>query len=207
VRARGRVPGRRALLALCAAAVITFVALACNPSSYASPTPPATATAGPAGTPVPLASFGPLTIDPALLGVLPASVAGLPVMESPEGDADARTNRVLPSIAEAAVSGVAVDTASGDLVVALVVRLRAGTFDDAAFRSWRDSYDLGACAASGGVTGDAEAQIGGRTVFVGTCANGLHTYHAWIADKNLLVSASSIGSRRLGEDLMANLRP
>jgi len=206
VTRRDRGAGRATILAI-AAVTIASAAVACNPSPSATPTGVATQTVGPAGTPVPLGSFGPITIDPSLLGVLPATVSGLPVMESPEGDADATTNRVLPSLASAAVAGVAVDTASGDLVVALVVRLRAGTFDDAAFRSWRDSYDLGACAASGGVTGDAEAQIGGRTVFVGSCANGLHTYHAWIAGVNLLVSASSIGSRRLGEDLMANLRP
>ena len=101
---------------------------------------------------------------------------------------------------------MAVDTTSQDLVYALVVRLKPGALSDEGFRNWRDLYDTGACAGSP-VTGHAEATISDRTVFIGTCANGLRTYHAWIRTRNLLISASSIGQRQLGEVLMTNLRP
>jgi hypothetical protein len=82
-----------------------------------------------------------------------------------------------------------------------------GGFDDTHFRDWRDSYDEGACSGAGGVVGHAQAEIASRTVFIGTCDAGVRTYHAWIEDKNLLISASAAGDRRFGEGLMAGLRP
>ncbi len=145
-------------------------------------------------------------IDPTLLTVLPKDVDGLSVLESSEGDADASSNASLAMLADAAVGGLAIDPASGDFVLALVVRLRPGVMDDAGFRSWRDAYDGGVCGGTG-VSGNAETTIAGRQVFVGTCGNGLHTYHTWIAAKNLLVSASSGGTRNLGVTLFENLQP
>jgi hypothetical protein len=188
--------------------------LGCGPAS--TPGPPSSGS--PSGSPDDLpASLGPpvtvgpaatslVRIDPSLLAVLPTSVDGLSVLESSEGDADAASNASLARIADAAVGALAIDPGSGDFVFPLVVQLKPSAFDDAAFRNWRDSYDAGVCAGSG-VVGHAESEIGGRTVFVGTCANELHTYHAWIADRAILVSASAGGGRLLGEALFANLRP
>jgi hypothetical protein len=82
-----------------------------------------------------------------------------------------------------------------------------GTWSEAWFRDWRDSYDEGACGQAGGVAGNAEAALGGRTVYIGTCAGGLRTYHAWLEGRGLLVSAFSVGKGRYGERLMAGLRP
>ncbi|MEK6721318.1 MAG: hypothetical protein AABZ33_11710 [Chloroflexota bacterium] len=145
-------------------------------------------------------------VDRALLDVLPATVAGLTVEPSPEGEADAASDPGLAALADAFAAAIAVDPQSGDFVFAAVVAVRTGILADDVFRDWRDSYDEGACSQAGGVTGHAEAEIGGRTIFIGSCEGGLHTYHAWLADRDLLVSASSIGAGRLGERLMEGLR-
>jgi hypothetical protein len=163
---------------------------------------------GTLGPPVTLAPGAtPLVrIDPSLLSVLPDNVAGFSVLENREGDADAEANASLASLADAAVGALAIDPGPGDFVYALVVRLTPGALDEDGFRNWRDAYDQGACGGSG-VGGHAQSEIGGRTVYVGTCVNGLHTYHAWIGDRNLLISASSAGTREFGRELFANLRP
>lgn len=202
---------RRALPVRLALGALVLAVAGCGPSpsvSASGPTPtvelpttlvpPATSGASPAGT---------VAVDRTLLTVLPSSVDGVPVQESPEGEADAMAASALPPLASAIVAAVAVDTASSDLVYALVVRLRSGALTDGSFREWRDSYDEGACGSPSAVVGNAQASIGGRTVYVGTCASGLHTYHVWIADHGLLISASSVGTRRLGERLLTDLRP
>ena len=53
-------------------------------------------------------------------------------------------------------------------------------FGDEAFRQWRDSFDQGACAAGGGVIGNAEATLGGRQTFIASCVGGMHTYHVYL---------------------------
>lgn len=165
---------------------------------------------GTIGQPRTSSSVGPgeaVVVDTTLLGVLPAAVDGVPVTESTDGEGDALANPQLPSIASALAAGLAVDSASGNFVYAVVVRLLPGGFDDTHFRDWRDSYDEGACSGAGGVVGHAEAEIASRTVFIGTCDAGVRTYHVWIEEKDLLVSASAAGDRRFGERVMAELRP
>jgi hypothetical protein len=144
-------------------------------------------------------------VDPTLLGVLPADVDGLPLVENGEAEAVAQADPQLPAIAAAFVAALAVDTKTGQFVFAVVIRLKPGALDEAGFRDYRDSFDQGACSQADGVAGNAEAQIGGRTVYIGTCAGGLHTYHAWLEPQGLLISASAAGDRRLGEVLMEHL--
>jgi hypothetical protein len=148
-----------------------------------------------------------VAIDPELLKVLPPTVAGLPVQESPEGDQGAEDEPVLAKIATAAVGAVVVDTGSADLANAFVVKLKPGGLTDSGFRDWRDTYDQGVCGSASAIVGHAEATIAGRTVFIGTCSAGSRTYHLWIKDKNLLITVFSIGARQLGELLIAGLRP
>jgi hypothetical protein len=148
-----------------------------------------------------------VVIDPALLLVLPARVGGLPVDESPEGDESAQTEPALAKLATSAVGAVAVDTGTTDLVYALVVKLRPGALTDSRFRDWRDSYDEGTCGGASAVVGHAETLIAGRNVFIGTCSGGLRTYHVWIKEADLLISVSSLGPRKLGELLLAELKP
>jgi hypothetical protein len=148
-----------------------------------------------------------VAIDPELLKVLPPTVAGLPVQESPEGDQGAEDEPVLAKIATSAVGAVVVDTGSADLANAFVVRLKPGGLTDSGFRDWRDTYDQGVCGSSTAIVGHAETTIAGRTVFIGTCSAGSRTYHVWIKDKNLLITVFSIGARNLGELLIAGLHP
>ena len=87
-----------------------------------------------------------------------------------------------------------------------VVRIRAGAFSDSWFRSWRETFDVGACERSGGVTpGAAEAEIAGRVVHIGTCEGGVHTYHVHLASPDRLISITSLGAGRFGERVVAGL--
>jgi hypothetical protein len=148
-----------------------------------------------------------VAIDPSLLAVLPESVDGLPVTESPEAEAASVADPQLEAVASALAAGIAVEATSGEFAFAVVVRLLPGAMTDDTFRDWRDSYDEGACSQADGVAGHAETEIGGRTVYIGTCAGGLRTYHVWLEAQDLLVSVSAVGERRLGEHLVGNLRP
>jgi hypothetical protein len=95
----------------------------------------------------------------------------------------------------------------GNLASGVVARLRPGVYSEALFRAWRDTYNNGACDAAGGLVGNAEAQLGGRTVFIATCAEGLLVYHVYVPESDVLVSLFSVGERRFGEQLMDGLRP
>jgi hypothetical protein len=145
-------------------------------------------------------------IDPSLLDHFPATVDGLTLLPSPESDAAAAADPVVVENGEAVVTAIAVDPTTDEFVYATAVRLRDGVYGEALFRQWRDTFDEGACEQAGGVIGHAEAELGGRSVFIGSCAGGLHTYHTWLAGARLLVSLSAIGERRLGEQLIEGLR-
>ena len=162
-------------------------------------------TVGPPPSPTP-DDATPAVIDAALLEFLPETVGGAPVTEALDEAALALADPALPRIATALDVGLALDEATRNLVTAHVVRLREGAFDDDTYRQWRDSYDDGACTAAGGIVGRAEATIDERTVHVTSCVAGLRTYHVWIEDEHLLISASSVGDGRFGELLMSELR-
>jgi hypothetical protein len=161
---------------------------------------------GPPPSPSQLDDTTPVVLDETLLDVLPDVVGGSEITEAPDEAAIALSAPALRSVAMALDAGVAVDIVRGNLVYALVVRLKPGTFGDAIFRQWRDSFTLGACAASGGPIGEAEATIDGRTVYITSCTGGLRTYHVWLREQDVVISASSIGEARFGEQLMDNLR-
>jgi hypothetical protein len=148
----------------------------------------------------------PVTIDNTLLALLPEKIGTAPVQEDPDAAAAAVNDPALDQLAISVDSAVAVDSGNGDLVLANIVRLKPGAFGAEIYRQWRDSFDEGACSATGGVIGHAEAQIGGRQAYVTSCEGGMHTYHVWIEDQDLLISASSIGDGRFGEQLLNGLR-
>jgi hypothetical protein len=160
---------------------------------------------GPPPSPTP-DDAGPIVIDSTLLSLLPAAIGSTPVQEELDAAAAAVNDAALDQIASAVDAGVAVDAGSGNLVLATIVRLRAEAFGEEVFRQWRDTFDEGACNQSGGVVGHAEAQIGGRKTYVTSCAMGMHTYHVWLQDQAILISASSIGDGRFGEQLLEGLR-
>jgi len=113
----------------------------------------------------------PVAIDQSLLALLPPTVDGLAVQYSAEATEPVLRDPHVQAVATSLVYGVAARTTS-DLLVVAVVRLRPGVFGDSFFQDWRGSYDTSACAAAGGVVGDAEATIKNRQVYVGRCAAG-----------------------------------
>ena len=163
-------------------------------------------TLGPPPSPTPPDETTAVTLDPTVLAFLPESVNGIPVTESVDEASQALDDPSLPKIATSMDAGVAVDLGTGDLVYAWVVRLRPDKFTDEIYRQWRDSYDEGACSGAGGVTGNAEATIDDRTVYITSCVQGLRTYHVWLKDQGILISASATGDAKFGELLMDNLR-
>ena len=155
-----------------------------------------------APAPIPAAS---VALDESLLGVLPPDVGGVPIRLEPDALASALSDPDFARNVEAAAFAVAVD--AGDLASGVVARLRPGVYTDALFRDWRDTYNAGACGQAGGVAGNAQADMGGRTVYIATCAGDLRVYHAYLPERGVIVSLLSVGQRRFGEQLMGGLRP
>lgn len=143
--------------------------------------------------------------DDSLLGILPGEVEGVPVVaEEASFDEAAADPAFTQHVTRAAF---AVAAGPDDLASGVVAELVPGVFDEGFFRDWRDTYNEGACGQAGGVTGNAEAELGGRTVHIATCGGGLRVYHAWVEERGVLVSLFSLGEGRFGERLMAGLRP
>ena len=190
---------------------LALVIVACTPSASPSSNPPPTASPSPSAagsSTAPPSNLQGVVVDPSLLDVLPPEVDGLPITESPEAEADGLADTELGDVAEDIAAGIAIDPGTNDFLYAAVIRLKPAVMGDERFRDWRDSFDEGACSQAGGVVGHAQAEIDGRTVYIGTCAGGVRTYHVWLTEPNLIVSASAVGEqRRLGERLVEDLRP
>jgi hypothetical protein len=164
-----------------------------------SPSPPSAppATPSPAPTTATASPASGVAVDPALLDVLPDEVAGIPVTPDLETAAEiAAGGSIEPFVSAIALATAfappATDTLT-DYVVVTVARLRPGTFSDAFFRGWRDTFDAGVCEQAGGVEGHAEADIGGRHTYIGTCVGGVHTYHVHLPTNDLIVSMQGMG--------------
>jgi hypothetical protein len=197
-----------------AVGVVTALALAACGSTAPTPTPTLapSPSPGPSATdsPVPTAvASGGIVVDQTLLDHLPVEVGGIALVSDPDTAGNIATDPDLATNASAIAVAFAIGPgASGDddVAVVSVVQLRPGVFDDGFFRDWRDSYDAAACDAAGGVAGNAQAEIDGRTVHIATCAAGAHTYHAFLEDASVIVSVTSVGELRLGEQIVAGLR-
>jgi hypothetical protein len=190
-----------------------------SPSAPAAPTPvvapPSTSAADPSDAPTPSAPPSPLSsggiaaVEAGLLDLLPAQVVGVPLTPDPETAAelasDPVVSRPLTSLAVAAAFGPLATEGPGDYAVVTIVRLRSGTFSESFFRDWRDTFDEAVCAQAGGVTGHAEAEIGGHRTWIGTCAGDVHTYHATLQDGEVIVSLQGAGPGRYGEQVVAGL--
>ena len=55
------------------------------------------------------------------------------------------------------------------------------------------------------MTGNAQATMSGRTVYIGTCEGGVHTYHVHLEGPDVIVSVNAVGDGRMGEQLMDSL--
>jgi hypothetical protein len=169
-----------------------------TPGSTPREPTPSTAGGGPSAS-------APVALDPGLLSILPPSVDGVPVIAEPESFTEALADAGFVANVRSAAFAIAVD--GNDLSSGVVARLRPGVYSDEFFRSWRDSYNTGACSQAGGVTGNVETELGGRTVHVASCAGGLLVYHAYLPGPDVVVSLFSLGDRDFGRLLMSDLRP
>jgi hypothetical protein len=148
-----------------------------------------------------------VSVDPGLLEVLPLAVDGVALEADPDTAAEIASD---PLLAESALSiAVALaatgTSASDDIAVASVIRLRPDVFDEAFYQEWRDTYNEAACEVAGGVEFETASEVGGHAAFVGTCSGGAHTYHTYLEDQGFIVSVSATGERRLGEQILAGI--
>jgi hypothetical protein len=194
--------------ALVALAVVGLAA--CIPPRP-SPTPPPP-TPSPTTTPAPAptaSGTAAVAVDPSLLDLVPDTIAGVPVQADEATAADiAREGSIAPFVSALAVAsafGPPATEALPDYVVVTVARIKPGLFGDLFFRGWRDTFDAAVCEQAGGVDGHAEAEIGGRQTFIGTCAGGVHTYHVHIPDHDVIVSLQAVGDGRFGERVVEGL--
>jgi hypothetical protein len=195
------------------AATLVLVALlaGCGPDTAPSHGAPGGSTGpvdtgtpvGPGDTDTPASE---VTIDPSLLAILPRTVDSIAVIEDDDGDDQIRGDDVLPTFASAGVSAVAADASTSNLAFGYVVKLRPNAFSDAIYQDWRETFDAGACTDENQVAGTASATVDGNTVYIGTCANGLHTYHVWLKDRNTLISLWSTGEKKFGLVMLGTLR-
>ena len=173
---------------------------ACGPSNPTFP-PSAVSTTEP--------STFEVDVDASLLDVLPESIDGQPRRpDDPTAIEIARTGNLGPDI-EAIAVGLYVragSSASQDLAIVNVVRLRSGAFSEAWYRDWRTTYDSGACEIAGGVApGAAQSRIGDHDTYIGTCQGGVHTYHVHLTGPDRVVSITAAGDGRYGELVVKGL--
>lgn len=181
------------------------------------PSPPVTTASPPvaAATPGPtlaMPSGATVTLDASLLALLPASVGGLPINQEPESFAEAVKDPSFVASVDRAVFALAVGgaadsaaSATTDLLSGVVAHLRPGVWSGKWFSDWRSSYDEGACAQAGGGVAHAESTVGGRTIYVTTCSQGLRVYHTYLPTAGVVVSMLSLGQGDLGLELMQQL--
>jgi hypothetical protein len=205
-------PTRRAA-ALALACLL--LAGACNSADPATPatgaptgaptdTTPASPTPKPTPAPTPLAPGTVVKMDESLLAMLPATVGGAPVTS--EADSFAQGVQDTSFVANVDRAAFFVVVVGGDLASGAVAHLRPGVYSDGLWKDWRTTYDDGSCTPAGGVLARGSSSIGGREVFVTTCAGGLRVYQVWLSGPGVIVSLVSFGDKRFGEQLMAGLR-
>jgi hypothetical protein len=178
-------------------------------AAQASQPPSTTPNASPSGSRAPATAVAPgaIVIDSFLLKVLPASLKGAPLVENAEAEAHDLTDPALAGQASALAAALAIDTTTSDWAYVSVVHLRVGVFSDPYFKSWRETFDSGACSQAGGVAqSSAETEIAGHKTFIGHCVGGVLTYHVHLAPSDVIVSISALGDQRFGQLVVEGLR-
>jgi hypothetical protein len=205
-------PTGRGVVALTVIALLAALAAGCGSGpviSSAVPVAPATGSLTPPATAERPSPGAAAQVDPGLLTFVPSAVDGVPLTFDQEtsgsiaADPSVASDAASLAVALAVVPGA---SAADDLAIVSVVRLRDSTRDEAWFRDWRDTYDEAACGPAGGVIGNAEAELGGGTVYIGSCRGGVRTYHTRVEGAGIVVSVTALGSRRLGEKVMAGIQ-
>ena len=212
-----RVARHRAAVVALLTAVAAAPVAACQSPSSESPAPSSAprSSAGPslspalAASPSSPVSSATVVADPTLLSVVPDAGNGLERTYDPDTTAQVAADPSLGgdasglAIALYRPTGAAPD--SSDFAIVNVVRLRDPLANDEWFRSWRDTYDESACAQAGGISRHLQTDIAGRTVYIGTCAGGAHTYHVRVAGGAIVISITAVGESRLGETILERL--
>lgn len=188
--------------------------VACSPTTPTSPTPSASpsASARPVASPPassPSSAAAAAVVDPTLLDVLPAEIEGQALRPDAETAAEIAVTEDLAPDVDAIAVGLYIQPGSStadDLAIVNVVRLRPGVFGEAWYRSWRSTYDDGACQVAGGVApGAVQSLIGEHETHIGTCQGGVHTYHVHLVDPDRVISITAAGEGRFGERVVAGL--
>ena len=179
---------------------ITTPVPSASASPVVSPGPPSGSPGLPSVSPAPA-----VVMDPDLLQILPATIGTAKVEIEPDAFAEAIGDASFVAAVDSAAFAVVVG--GEDLASGVVAHLRPGAYSDAFFRDWRDSYDEGACGQAGGVARRAQVTLGGRPVYVTTCTEDLRVYHAYVPERDVIVSLFSLGEQRFGEQLLDGLRP
>ena len=195
-------PAVLALVAICAGALVAGCGSTAPPTGVAPITTAYSlnSTPWPNGT---IGQFG-LRIDPALLHLLPASVSGLTVVESPDNEVAAMDDPDLAKSfdAYAAASIGTPDDADWLQIVIGHLKPEAQTADW--YPSWRDQYATGACSQADGVASTAVQTIADWQPDVSTCNGGVIVYSLQI-DAEHVLSMYDLGPRDLGRQLIQNL--
>lgn len=176
------------------------------PASEAAPSPQpsitVTASLPPSAAASAASSIGAVTIDSTLAGLLPSAIAGVEVTEAPATEDAARTSPAFAASASGFAAVQAVRTAGSDLAIASIVRLRPDADPATFYADWRPSYDEAACGPAGGVSTRETERIGGRSVDVTHCTQGVTLYHAWLGGEAVLLSVLDVGPSGLGRSLV-----
>ncbi len=197
-------PVHRAAAALLAT-VLVFVA-ACGVSSPTPTPPPYTEvpigpTIWPSGT---VGQYG-LKIDPSLIGKLPPSVGGQPLLEDPGSELGALSDADLPNTFDGYAAASVGTILDPDWLYVAIGRLKPDKQNNADFyTAWVVEYATGACSQANGVASSGQQDIDGKIVDVSTCNGGPLVYTLVMGD--LLISMYGLGPRDLGRKLIESLR-
>lgn len=205
-------PTQSATIAGILAGVLALAGCGPETPTAASPSPSPSRAASAVASPSPQpsrSSAGAVEVDRSLLQVLPDEVHGQPIRADDETAAEiAGSGDLAPDIEAIAVALYIQpgSSAADDLAIVSVVLVRPGVFGDAWFRSWRSTYDVGACEIAGGVQpGSAVSEIGVHETHIGACTGGVHTYHVHLQGPDRVVSITAAGEGRFGERVVAGL--
>ncbi len=142
-----------------------------------------------------------------LLAVLPPTIDGQAISEMPDIEANLATDPDLAANAASLAVALGINSATGDFAYVAVVELKPLVFSNAWFASWRASYDESACSQSSGLGSTSTTTVGGRQVFVGSCAGGATTYHLHLPGPDRVISITSVGTARYGLLVLDGLKP
>ena len=181
-----------------------------SPSALVAPTASTTAGSPSPGSASSPPAAGAVLVDPTLLDVLPPDIDGQALRPDQDTAMEIAGDEDLALDIEAIAVGLYIQPGSSaaaeGLAIVNIVRLRLGVFGDTWYRSWRSTFDEGACQVAGGVApGGAESRIGDHDTHIGTCVGGVHTYHVHLANPDRVIAITSAGEGRVGERVVAGL--